>query len=155
VRDLALQFDNKVYTRMGTGFVLGLLGPIGLAAAGGVDLYQNDQRKLMNDEIKRRCASVPRDHTVVAAPPPAQPGSSDVAIASMPASPSPVSAPKKAATSVSAPAPQPSGSSDVAVAAYPANSSPVSAPNKPAATVPAPCGMVPQRDGSVKLVPCH
>lgn len=56
-RNLALQFDNKVYTRMGLGLALGLLGPAGLPLAAAADLNANDQRRLMNEELKRRCTT--------------------------------------------------------------------------------------------------
>lgn len=58
-RDLALQFDNKVFTRIGTGMALGLLGPFGLPIAISADMHQNDMRKQMNAEVERRCHSQP------------------------------------------------------------------------------------------------
>lgn len=81
-RDLALQFDNKVFTRIGTGLALGLLGPFGLPIAISADLHQNDMRKQMNAEIDRRCHSEPGE-----SPPAPKPA---VYVAPQPMAPAPV-----------------------------------------------------------------
>jgi len=56
-REAALKYDNKTVGRVGVGLALGLLGPIGLIPAVGMDVQQNQERKLLNDEIHRRCQS--------------------------------------------------------------------------------------------------
>ena len=57
-RNIALKYDDKTLSRMGTGVGLGLLlGPFGIPLAGIADMSQNDKRALINKEIERRCTT--------------------------------------------------------------------------------------------------
>ena len=57
-RNIALEYNDKVVSRAGTGLALGiLLGPLGIPLAAAVDSNQNDERKLINTEIIRRCVT--------------------------------------------------------------------------------------------------
>ena len=57
-RNIALKYDDKTLSRMGTGVGLGLLlGPFGIPLAGVADMSQNDKRALINKEIERRCVT--------------------------------------------------------------------------------------------------
>ena len=57
-RNIALKYDDKTLSRMGTGVGLGLLlGPFGIPLAGMADMSQNDKRALINKEIERRCTT--------------------------------------------------------------------------------------------------
>lgn len=57
-RNAALDYNDRVYTRMGVGFATGLLlGPFGIPLAAMADAHQNDERKMLNDEITKRCVA--------------------------------------------------------------------------------------------------
>lgn len=112
-RDAALHYDDKVLARMGTGLALGLfLGPFGLPFAAMADAHQNEQRKLLDQELARRCTA--HGQAVSAVEPPPSPV---VARVSDPA-PSPA-----AAAPIPSPAAPPAG--------VPAAASPTGAPAAP------------------------
>lgn len=58
-RQAALDYDDKVLGRAATGVLLGLMGPIGLIAAVGVDANQNNQRAMLNQIVQRECQTTP------------------------------------------------------------------------------------------------
>jgi len=62
-RLIALQYDPKVAERMGTGFLLGFLGPIGLGLAVSSDVSENKNRLAVIDELKLQCEGDPRVST--------------------------------------------------------------------------------------------
>jgi hypothetical protein len=59
-RNIAMQYDDKVISRMGIGLGLGLLlGPFGLPLAVMADMNQNEKREYLNKEIEKRCKTQP------------------------------------------------------------------------------------------------
>ena len=62
-RSIALQYDPKVAERMGAGFLLGFLGPIGVGLAVSSDVSQNKKRVAVINELKRQCEGEPRAST--------------------------------------------------------------------------------------------
>ena len=57
-RKAALDYNDKVISRMGMGLALGLLGPIGLIGAVALDANQNQERERMNAIVTRECTTV-------------------------------------------------------------------------------------------------
>lgn len=59
-RNIAMQYDDKVISRMGIGLGLGLLlGPFGIPLAIMADMNQNEKREYLNREIEKRCKTQP------------------------------------------------------------------------------------------------
>jgi hypothetical protein len=59
-RNIAMQYDDKVISRMGIGLGLGLLlGPFGIPLAIMADMNQNEKRDYLNIEIDKRCKTQP------------------------------------------------------------------------------------------------
>jgi hypothetical protein len=85
-RQAALAYDDKVLSRMGMGFALGLLGPVGIIGAVALDSNQNKERERVNAVIQRECT------TPAPAPPAAAPPA-----ATAPANTAPAAAPNSAA----------------------------------------------------------
>ena len=59
-RSIALQYDPKIAGRMGTGLLLGTLGPIGIGLAVATDVAQNQKGKAVINELKLQCEGEPR-----------------------------------------------------------------------------------------------
>lgn len=60
IRLKALEFDNKVGSRVAIGLGAGLLlGPFGIPIAAAADAEREDARKLFAREIHMRCSSKP------------------------------------------------------------------------------------------------
>ena len=60
MRQKALEYNDRVLGRMGTGVALGLfLGPFGLPLAAAGDLAQNEERKAWSREVHLACSSDP------------------------------------------------------------------------------------------------
>lgn len=60
IRLKALDYDDKVGTRVAIGLASGLLlGPFGLPIAVAADANQNSEREAWNREIHQRCSSKP------------------------------------------------------------------------------------------------
>ena len=59
-RSIALQYDPKVAERMGAGFLLGLLGPVGIGLAVAVDINENEKGEAVVNELKLQCEGEPR-----------------------------------------------------------------------------------------------
>lgn len=67
IRLKALDYDDKVGSRMAIGLVSGLLlGPFGLPFAIAADANQNEERLSWNREIHLRCSSEPLPETLQA-----------------------------------------------------------------------------------------
>ena len=72
IRNRALEYDDKIGTRMAIGFASGLLlGPFGLPIAASADAAQNTEREAFNRELQIRCMTNPPPRP--APPPPTQP----------------------------------------------------------------------------------
>tara|TARA_B100000963_G_scaffold75469_1_gene63633 strand:- start:232 stop:660 length:429 start_codon:yes stop_codon:yes gene_type:complete len=59
-RSIALQYDPKIAGRMGTGLLLGTLGPVGIGLAVATDVAQNQKGKAVINELKLQCEGEPR-----------------------------------------------------------------------------------------------
>ena len=59
-RSIALQYDPKIAGRMGTGLLLGTLGPLGIGLAVATDVAQNQKGKAVINELKLQCEGEPR-----------------------------------------------------------------------------------------------
>ena len=60
-RSIALQYDPKIAERMGAGFLLGLLGPVGIGLAVATDVAQNQKGEAVINELKLQCEGEPRE----------------------------------------------------------------------------------------------
>ena len=60
MRQKALEYNDRVLSRMGAGVGLGLLlGPFGLPLAAAGDVAQNEERKAWSREVHLACSSDP------------------------------------------------------------------------------------------------
>ena len=59
-RSIALQYDPKIAGRMGTGLLLGTLGPVGIGLAVATDVKQNQKGQAVINELKLQCEGDPR-----------------------------------------------------------------------------------------------
>ena len=59
-RSIALQYDPKIARRMGTGLLLGTLGPVGIGLAVATDVKQNQKGQAVINELKLQCEGDPR-----------------------------------------------------------------------------------------------
>ena len=60
MRQKALDYNDRVLSRIGTGAALGLfLGPFGMPLAAGADIKQNEERKAWSREVHLACSSDP------------------------------------------------------------------------------------------------
>ena len=59
-RSIALQYDPKIAGRMGTGLLLGTLGPLDIGLAVATDVAQNQKGKAVINELKLQCEGEPR-----------------------------------------------------------------------------------------------
>lgn len=54
-REAALAYNDRTLGRAGMGMALGLLGPVGLIGAVAIDANQNNERRMLNDIMRRDC----------------------------------------------------------------------------------------------------
>ena len=59
-RSIALQYDPKNAERLGMGFLLGFLGPVGIVMAVATDADQYQKGEAVINELKLQCAGEPR-----------------------------------------------------------------------------------------------
>ncbi|MDX0487228.1 hypothetical protein GOL41_17150 [Sinorhizobium medicae] len=70
IRLKALEFDNKVGSRMAIGIASGLLlGPFGIPIAAAADAEREDARRLFAREVHLRCSSKPLPKNLEIKPP--------------------------------------------------------------------------------------
>ena len=60
MRQKALQYNDRVLGRVGTGLAVGIfLGPLVIPFAAGADVAQNEERKAWSREVHLACSSNP------------------------------------------------------------------------------------------------
>ena len=59
-RSIALQYDPRVAERVGSGMLLGLLGPIGIGLAAAGDVTEFQRVEAITNELKLQCEGEPR-----------------------------------------------------------------------------------------------
>ena len=79
-RNAALAYNDNVAGRLGVGLAAGvLLGPFGIPFAAAADASQSHRRDALNEEIRRRCTTLPGENDPsppAPAPATSQPGNS-------------------------------------------------------------------------------